>query len=90
MILVVSWLRHTLITRKVYPPVQSLPKCFGIPMSLQKMVFLLGKHGGQGLYIISVKEKGFSFSKKVHLLWEEGRRVEAYSDPLSINLGTMD
>ena len=45
---------------------------------------------GQGPYFISVKEKGFSFSKQVPVMWEEGRRAGACSDPLSINLGIVD
>ena len=59
-------------------------------MSLQKLVFFAWEAVGQGPYFISVKEKGFSFSKQVPILCEEGGRVGAYFDPLSINLETMD
>ena len=41
---------------------------------------------GEGPPFNSAKEKRFSFSKKIALLWEEERRAGAYSDPLSINL----
>ena len=53
-------------------------------MSLQKLVFFLHGRLGRG------KEKRFPFSKKMSLLWDEERRARAYSDPLSINLGTVD
>ena len=61
MILVVSRFMNTLITWKVFPSVQSLPKCFGIPMSLQKFVFLLGRLGG-GMVLTSsqLKKRGFT------------------------------
>ena len=90
MFLVASLLRLTLITWKVSPHLQSLPKCFGTPMSPQKLVFYLGSLEGQGPHCIPVKEKGFSPSKQMPVLWEERRRDRAYSDPLSFNLGSVD
>ena len=53
--------------------------------------FLLGRlGGGEGPHFNSAKEKRFSFSKQMPLLWEEERRDGAYSDPLSINLGIVE
>ena len=45
---------------------------------------------GQGPHCILVKEKGFSPSKQMFVLWEEGRIVGAYSDPLFFNLRYVD
>ena len=44
---------------------------------------------GQGTHCIPVKEKEFSPSKQMPVLWEEGRRAGASSDPLSFNLESM-
>ena len=72
--------------------IQSLPKSNETLMSLQKLFFfLLGRlGGGEGPHFNSAKEKRFSFSKQMPLLWEEEGRDGAYSDPLSINLGIVE
>ena len=47
------------------PFVQSPPKCFGIPMSLQKLVFLLGwLGGGKVLTTSQLKKRGFYLASK--------------------------
>ena len=66
-------------------------KCFRIPYVPSKFgFFCLGGLVGQDPHCILLKEKGFSTSKQMPGLWEEGRRAGAYSDPLSFNLGSVD
>ena len=68
---------------------------YSVPTKMQRNPYVPSKFGfflpgrlggGEGPHFNSAKEKRFSFSKKIPLLWEEERRAGAYSDPLSINL----
>ena len=77
MFLVASQLRLISTFWKVSPLIQSLPKCYGTLMSLQKLVFLPRRLvGGKVLTSTQLKKRGFHLASKCPFCGREEEELE--------------